>query len=72
MKMSGFVKEVLQKESGRRLCSIYSCCTCMELFQRLVAPIVLKIGIHQGQAGRKGVRRGEEEEWSGGVESFSS
>jgi hypothetical protein len=26
-------KEVLQKESGRRLCYIYSCCTYMELFQ---------------------------------------
>jgi hypothetical protein len=36
----------------------------MELFQRLVAPLVLKIGIHQGQAGRKGVRGGEEEGWS--------
>jgi hypothetical protein len=33
----------------------------MELFQRLVAPLVLKFGIHLGQAGRKGVRRGEEE-----------
>jgi hypothetical protein len=33
----------------------------MELFQRFVAPLVLKIGTHQGQAGRKGVRRGEEE-----------
>jgi hypothetical protein len=38
----------------------------MELFQQLVAPLVLKIGIYQGQAGRKGVRRGEEEGWSGG------
>jgi hypothetical protein len=44
----------------------------MELFQRLVAPLVLKFGIHQGQAERKGVREGEEEGWSGGVESFSS
>jgi hypothetical protein len=44
----------------------------MELFQRLVAPLVLKIGIHQGQAGRKGVRGVEEEGRSGGVESFSS
>jgi hypothetical protein len=43
-------KEVLQKESGRRLCYIYSRCTCMELFQRSVAPLVLKFGIHQGQA----------------------
>jgi hypothetical protein len=69
----GVTKEVLQKESGRRLCYIYSRCTiCMELFQRLVAPLVLKIGIHQGQARRKGVRGGEEEGWSGGVESFSS
>jgi hypothetical protein len=33
----------------------------MELFQRSVAPLVLKFGIHQVQAGRKGVRRGEEE-----------
>jgi hypothetical protein len=44
----------------------------MELFQRLVAPLALKIGSHQGQAGRKGVRGGEEEGWSGGIESFSS
>jgi hypothetical protein len=29
------------------------------------ASIVLKIGIHQGQAGRKEVRGGEEEGWSG-------
>jgi hypothetical protein len=27
---------------------------------------VLKFGIHQGQTGRKGVRRGEEEGMSGG------
>jgi hypothetical protein len=60
------VKEVLQKESGSRLCYINSRCTCMELFRRLVAPLVLKFGIHQGQAGRKGVRGGEEEGWSGG------
>jgi hypothetical protein len=33
----------------------------MELFQQSVAPVVLKFGIHQEQAGRKGVRRGEEE-----------
>jgi hypothetical protein len=59
-------KEVLQKESGRRLCYICSRCTCMELFQRLVAPLVLKFGIHHGQTGRKGVRGGEEEGWSGG------
>jgi hypothetical protein len=39
----------------------------MELFQRSVAPLVLKFGIHQGQAGRKGVRRGEEEGMSRGV-----
>jgi hypothetical protein len=44
----GEAKEVLQKESGRRLCHIYGRCKCMELFQRLVAPLVLKIGIHQG------------------------
>jgi hypothetical protein len=31
--LCGVYKEVLQKESGRRLCCIYSCCTCMELFQ---------------------------------------
>jgi hypothetical protein len=42
----------------------------LELFQRLVAPLVFKIGIHRGQAGRKGVRGGEEEGWSGGI-SFS-
>jgi hypothetical protein len=60
------IKEVLQKESGCRLCYMYSRCTCMELFQRLVAPLVFKIGIHQGQAGRKGVRGGEEEGWSVG------
>jgi hypothetical protein len=52
------VKEVLQKES-------YSRRTCKELFQRLVAPPVLKYGIRLGQAGRNGVRRGEEEGWSG-------
>jgi hypothetical protein len=44
----------------------------MDLFQRLVVPLVLKIGIHQGQTGRKGVRGGEEVGWSGGLESFSS
>jgi hypothetical protein len=33
----------------------------MELFQRSVAPLMLKFGIHQEQAWRKGVRRGEEE-----------
>jgi hypothetical protein len=41
----------------------------MELFQRPVAPLVLKFGIHQEQAGRKGVRRVEEEGMSRGVES---
>jgi hypothetical protein len=65
-------KEVLQKESGRRLCYIYSRRTCMEFFQWSVAPLVLKFGIHQAQAWRKGVRGGEEEGWSRGVESFSS
>jgi hypothetical protein len=45
---------------------IYIRCTCKELFQRLMAPLVLKIGIHQEQTGRKGVRGGEEEGWSGG------
>jgi hypothetical protein len=39
----------------------------MELFQRSVAPLVLKFGIHLVQAGRKGVRRGEEEEEEKGV-----
>jgi hypothetical protein len=37
--------------------------------EQLVAPLVLKFGIHQGQTGRKGVRRGEEEGKSGRVES---
>jgi hypothetical protein len=32
----------------------------------------VKFGIHQEQAGRKGVRRGEEEGLSRGVESYSS
>jgi hypothetical protein len=32
-------------------------------------PLVLKFSIHPGQAGRKGVRRGEEEGVSRGVES---
>jgi hypothetical protein len=41
----------------------------MEFFQRSVAPLVLKFGIHQQQAGRKGVRRGEEEGMNRGVES---
>jgi hypothetical protein len=44
----------------------------MELNPLLVVPLVLKFGIHQEQAGRKGVRGGEEEGWSGGVESLSS
>jgi hypothetical protein len=57
-KLSRGPKEVLQKENGRRLCYIYSRGTCMELFQRSVAHLVLKFGITQGQAGRKGVRRG--------------
>jgi hypothetical protein len=65
----GVDKEVLQKESGRRLCYIYSRCTYMELFQRSVAPLLLKFGIHQGQTGRKGVRRGWEEGMSIGAES---
>jgi hypothetical protein len=38
----------------------------MELFQRLVAPLVLKIGIHQGQAGRKGVRGERKRDGVGG------
>jgi hypothetical protein len=41
----------------------------MKLFQRPVAPLVLKFGIHKEQAGRKGVRRGEKERMSRGVES---
>jgi hypothetical protein len=44
----------------------------MELIPLLVAPLVLKFGIHLVQAGRKGVRWEEEEGWSEGVESFSS
>jgi hypothetical protein len=44
----------------------------MELNPLPVAPLVLKFGIHLKQAGRKGVRGGEEEGWSGIVESFSS
>jgi hypothetical protein len=41
----------------------------MELFQRLVAPLVLKFGIHQEQARRKGVRSGEEEVMSRGIKA---
>jgi hypothetical protein len=41
----------------------------MELFQRSVAPLVLKFGIHQGQTRRKGVWRREEEGMSRRVES---
>jgi hypothetical protein len=44
----------------------------MELFQRLAAPLVLKFDIHQEQAGRKGVRRGEEKGKSWRVESQCS
>jgi hypothetical protein len=44
----------------------------MELFQIQVAPLVLKFGIHQGQTGRKGVSRIEEEGKSRGVESQCS
>jgi hypothetical protein len=44
----------------------------MEFFQLQVAPLVLKFGIHQGQAGRKGVRRGEEEGKSGREDSQCS
>jgi hypothetical protein len=43
----------------------------MELFQRSVAPLVLKFGIHQGQTRRKGVRRGEEEGMSIGGQKAS-
>jgi hypothetical protein len=66
------IKEVLKKECGRSLCYIYSRCTSMELFQLQVAPLVLKFGIHQGQTGRKGVSRREEEGNSGRVESQCS
>jgi hypothetical protein len=41
----------------------------MELFQRSVAPLVLKFGIHQGQTGRKEVRMREEKGKRGRVES---
>jgi hypothetical protein len=34
---------------------IYGLCTSMELNPLPVAPLVLKFGIHLGQAGRKGV-----------------
>jgi hypothetical protein len=44
----------------------------MELFQLQVAPLVLNIGIHQGQTGRKGVSRREEEGKIGRVESQCS
>jgi hypothetical protein len=58
---------------GKRTSSllyIYSRCTYMELFQRSVAPLVLKFGFHQGQTRRKGVRRrGEEEGMSWVAES---
>jgi hypothetical protein len=47
-------------------------CTSIELFQRSVVPLVLKFDIHQEQAGRKGVRRGEKEGKSGRVESRCS
>jgi hypothetical protein len=43
-------KEVLQKESGRRLSYIYiSIVHAWRFFQQLVAPLVLKIGIQQGE-----------------------
>jgi hypothetical protein len=41
----------------------------MELFQRSVAPLVLKFGIHQGKTGRKGVKREKEEGMNRGAES---
>jgi hypothetical protein len=65
-------KEVLHKEKGRRLCYIYGLCTSMELNPPPVAPLVLKFGIHLRQAGRKGMRGGEEEGTSGRVESQCS
>jgi hypothetical protein len=40
----------------------------MELNPLPVAPLVLKFGFHL-QAGRKGVRRREEEGWSGGYKA---
>jgi hypothetical protein len=43
----------------------------MGLFQRSVAPLVLKFGIHQEQAWRKRVRRGEEEGMSREVDTDS-
>jgi hypothetical protein len=43
---------------------LYDLGTSMELNPLPIAPLVLKFDIHLGQAGRKGVRRGEEEEWS--------
>jgi hypothetical protein len=56
------------------VCDIYIYCkksrgTCMELFQQRLAPLVLKFGIRQEQAGRNGLRRGEEEGMSRGAES---
>jgi hypothetical protein len=58
-------KEFLWQEKSGRLCYIYGICTSMDLISLPTAPLVLKIGIHQGQAERKGVRGG------GGVESLS-
>jgi hypothetical protein len=61
-------------ETACRLCYIYGLCTKYIHGANLlpVAPLVLKFGIHLGEAGRKGVRGGEEEGWSGRVESCSS
>jgi hypothetical protein len=41
-------------------------------FVKKIFKKLLKFGIHQGQTGRKGVRRGEEEGKSGRVESQCS
>jgi hypothetical protein len=57
-------KEVLQKEKGRRLC--YICIYGLGLKPLPVAPLVLKFGIHLGQAGRKGVRGERKRDGVGG------
>jgi hypothetical protein len=56
-------KEVLQKESGHCLCYINSYCTSMKLFQLQVAPLVLKFGIHQAKAEKKGWGGEMKREW---------
>jgi hypothetical protein len=49
-------KEVLQKESGRRLSYIYIHCTCMEIFPAISGASGVK---NWHPAGRKRVRGGE-------------